>query len=149
MDQQRQGGNPRAQQLFAGMRCLPEAWAPHCWIALAPRGLLCQSRLLAPLWVSYLKRETKDKRMPHIRDALRDCGLPSAPPPRCTKDRAGEGGEAKGHCGTFGIAQGQRRGEECAAAPSFSSPHLAYPMGQQTCGWKELVPARIYLPAPG
>lgn len=47
----------------------------------------------------------------------------------------------------------QRQGKGFCHCPRLwqpaSCPHLAYPMGQQTCGWRGLAPARIYLPAPG
>lgn len=152
MDQRRQGGNPRAQQRFAGMWCLPGARAPRCWIALAPRGLLCQSRLLALLWVSYLEREGKPQirecRISGMHQGTADSLQHHHPDVQRTEQQREEKPKVVvvEHLGT---GQGQRKGKDCAAAPSFSSPHLAYPMGQQTCGRKELGPVQIYLPAPG
>lgn len=52
-----------------------------------------------------------------------------------------------------GTGQGQRPGRGLCHChelwQTWSSPYLAHPMGRQTCGWRGLAPARIYLPAPG
>lgn len=53
----------------------------------------------------------------------------------------------------LGTGEGQRQGRGFCLCPKVwqpaSCPHLAYPTGRQTCGWRGLAPAQIYLPAPG
>lgn len=82
------------------MRRSPGAGAPRCQLALAPRGLSCRSRLPAPLWVSHLKGDERNRvggrGMLNVRDAPGDCGFPPASPPRHAEDGAEVGGEAKG-----------------------------------------------------
>lgn len=74
-------------------------------------------------FISEKRRETTDKRMPHIRDAPGDCGFPPASPPRCAKDRAAKGGEAKGCCcGAFGNWAGTEEGKGLCCHPKLQQP---------------------------